>query len=267
MKAFDGTVLGRRARQVWFPCVADEALAELRAAPFVDVMQCDAEVAAALTPWAWRARPFHTALIDLRREETALWEALEKKTCRYQINRARKLAGVEIRLNRDPDAAFALIDAFIRRTAFRAPIAGAEWRRIVAASDVFVACQDGRPLVTHVILVDGDRCARALISATADRADGGERALVSALNRLLHWHEILHYRAAGVATYDLGGVVLDPQAAEWSISQFKAGFGGTVVTQHVVRLARNPLLRWALRRARRAPAAEPPPAEADRGAA
>ena len=107
-------------------------------------------------------------------------------------------------------------------------------------------------------------------TATADRSDGADRSLVSALNRWLHWHEILHYRARGLHWYDFGGIVIDENAPEWSIAQFKLGFGGTTVTQHVVRLARNPLLRLGLRAAlsaRKRPTPAPAVAKASHGLA
>ena len=251
MIILDARFLGLHARQVWFPESPTAAVAELDRAPLVEVMQCSAEVAKGLKPWAFRSRVFHTSLIDLTQSEDQLWAGLEKKTCRYQLNRARKLAEVTVVHNQHHDLAFQLIDDFIGRTAFRERIDGDEWARIVACCDVFLALHAGRPLAVHVVLVDAPQRARALISATADRSDGGDRNLVSALNRWLHWHEILHYRARAVLQYDFGGIVVDESAPEWSIAQFKLGFGGTTVTQHMVGMARNPLLRLALGRRQR----------------
>jgi len=249
MITLDATFLGVHARQVWFPESPDVALAELDRAPVVDVMQCSAAVAEGLKPWAFRSRAFHTSLIDLALSEEQLWAGLEKKTCRYQLNRAKKLADVEVLHNQRPDLAFTIIDDFIRRTGFRERIDADEWARILACSDLFIATHAGRPVAVHAILRDAPRRARALISATVDRGDPAERTVVSALNRWLHWHEILHYRSLGVQWYDLGGIVVDENAPEWSIAQFKLGFGGTTFTQHVVRLVRNPLLRLGLRTA------------------
>ncbi|MBA3685641.1 MAG: GNAT family N-acetyltransferase [Planctomycetes bacterium] len=247
MITVESRLFAQRSLQVWFPECPDEVSAALTRAPLVDVMQCSAAVAQAAAKWAWRTRAFHTSLIDLTVGEDKLWEGLEKKTCRYQINKAKKLAGVEVTVNQDADAAYALISDFIARTSFRAPIPADEWQRILASNDIFVAKHEGRALAAHAILADGTRRARALISATADRGASTDRNLVSALNRWLHWNELKHYSARGVQWYDFGGLELDEQAPEWSISQFKLTFGGQVVTQHIVRCARNPLLRAALR--------------------
>jgi hypothetical protein len=218
----------------------------LARAPVVDVMQCDEAVARCLERWAFRDRAFHTSLIDLTRPEDELWGRLEKKTCRYQINKARKLAP-EVALNERLDEAFRLFNDFFARHPFRPPLSTQEWERIVGCCDVFVACHEGRAMAAHVIIAEKPRFARALMSATADRADAAERGIAGALNRWLHWHEIQHYRALGVRTYDLGGTVRDPRLPEWSIAQFKALFGGEDATHQVVHLTRNPLLRGVLR--------------------
>ncbi len=247
MITVDSRICGMRSQQVWFPECPDDVATALEWASLVDVMQCSAAVAQAAGRWAWRSREFHTSLIDLTQGEEKLWAALEKKTCRYQLNKAKKLADIEVTVNRDADAAYTLVSDFIARTSFRAPIPPDEWERIVATNDIFVAKHEGRAMATHAILADGTRRARALISATADRGASSDRNLVSALNRWLHWNELLHYSARGVQWYDFGGLVLDENAPEYSISQFKLSFGGEIVTQHIVRCARNPMLRAVLR--------------------
>ncbi len=234
------------ALQAWFPEDPHEVEALLSRTQVVTAMQCSDQVADALERFTFRRRPFHTSLIDLTLSEEELWGKLEKKTCRYQINKARKLAP-EITVNERLEAAFDLINAFVARTSFRPPMLRAEWERITACCDVFVTSHEGKPMAAHVIISDAPACARALMSATADRADAAERGIAGALNRHLHWHEFLHYKAEGVRCYDLGGVVLDESLPEHSIAQFKAMFGGRQVTHQVVHLARNPLLRGVLR--------------------
>jgi hypothetical protein len=43
---------------------------------------------------------------------------------------------------------------------------------------------------------------------------------------LLHWEMMLHFRKLGFEIYDWGGINLDPTAPTYSITQFKASFGG-----------------------------------------
>jgi hypothetical protein len=237
---------GMRSLQAWYPDDPHEVEALLPRAPIVTAMQCSGQVADALTRWTVRRRAFHTSLVDLTRPEEELWGRLEKKTCRYQIGKAKKLAP-EVALNERLDEAFELFSGFFRRHPFRPPLGAEEWRRIVGCCDVFVARHQGRAMAAHVIIAEAPRFARALMSATADRADAGERGIAGALNRWLHWHEFLHYRALGVRAYDLGGAVRDPRLPEWSIAQFKALFGGEDATHQIAHLVRNPLLRGTLR--------------------
>lgn len=256
MKVVENRFLGMRSLQAWFAEDPHEVEALLPRAPIITAMQCAPDVADALARWTVRRRAFHTILVDLRKDEAALWDALERKTCRYQINKAKKL-GAEVVLNERLDEAYALFDGFFRRHPFRPPLGHEEWRRITECCDVFVALHEGRAVAAHVILAEAPMCARALMSATADRAEAGERAVAGALNRWLHWHEFCHYKAQGVRVYDLGGVVKDPALPEWSISQFKSLFGGVETTHEILHLARNPLLRAALRLASRHRGANP----------
>src|SRR3954462_15378328 len=87
-----------RSLQAWCPDDPHEVEALLDRAPVVTAMQCSATVADALERWAFRRRAFHTSLIDLTLGEDELWSGLEKKPCRYQINKAKKLAP-EVALN------------------------------------------------------------------------------------------------------------------------------------------------------------------------
>jgi hypothetical protein len=62
-----------------------------------------------------------------------------------------------------------------------------------------------------------------VISASVRLEEGPHRASVSAVNRWLHWQEMLRYRDAGIATYDFGGV--SPTSAS---AHFKLSFGGVL---------------------------------------
>lgn len=240
---------GLPALQVWYPDDADAVIRQLKQAPVVSAMQCSPATAERLEPYAFRSREFHTLVMDLTLSEEQLWERLEKKTCRYQLNKAKKLGGA-VTVNEHLDAAFDLFDDFFRRKPFRPPLARSEWQRIVGHCDVFVAHHDGAPIAAHVVLKDPPR-ARALMSATADRADAAARGAVSALNRHLHWHEFNHYRARGLTAYDFGGIVVDENAPEYAITEFKLTFNGERQSHRILRLAGNALFRTLLRGAHR----------------
>lgn len=57
---------------------------------------------------------------------------------------------------------------------------------------------------------------------TYDKSDRGYAAT------LLHWEMMLYFKKQGFETYDWGGVLLDPTAPHYSITEFKMQFGGTL---------------------------------------
>ncbi len=231
--------------QVWWPDDAADVARLLPAAPLVSVMQCNERVAEGLRCYAFRYRPFQTLLIDLTLPEPELWRRVHRRD-RTVINKARRL-GCRVLMNEQTDAARALINAFMQRRRFRPPLSDAEWNHLREHCDVFLAEYDGRPWAAAIVLLDPPHRSRLLYAATADRADPGYRSLVGPFNRYLFWQQFTHYQARGMRWYDLGGLELDPTSPFHSISRFKLTFGGTVVTEHKLRLAGNPLVRSLLR--------------------
>ena len=236
---------GLASLQVWWPDSADQVFPLLSAAPVVSVMQCSEAVAEPLQAYAFRRRPFQTLLIDLQRPETELWQQIHPRYRSY-INQTRRM-GCRVLVNEKIESALELINGFMRRRGFRRPLSQAEWRRTLAHCDVFLIKRGDVTQAARVVLVHDPLRARYLFGATADRSDPEYRRFVGPLNRYLFWHEFMHYKARGLRWYDLGGLVLDPMSPLYSISRFKMAFGGTVVTEHTLRLAGNPLARSFLR--------------------
>jgi len=233
-----------RTARCWWPQTAEEAIGALSAAPVVTVVQCRPEITAALERWTFRATPFLTLLVDLSLGEDALWRELHTLGKR-QIKKAQKL-GAELTVGQHEEAAFAVINDSIRRQGYRPPISRVEWADVLSYSDLFVARLEGEVLAAHVLPTDRSTRAQLLFSATVERATSRFKDEIGPLNRLLHWFEFQHYREAGVPVYDFGGVVLDPGHPLHGIGLFKQSFGGRIVAEDVVRLARNPALRAAL---------------------
>jgi hypothetical protein len=234
------------ALEVWWPASAQAVAPLLSAAPVVTLMQCNAQIADALASLAFRRRPFCTALIDLSLPEATLWKRLDQKSCRTEINRARRL-GCTVSLNEHSFESLRLINGFIQRSEYRRALTPEAWSQHLVHSDVFVVHHQGQPVATHVVRVDGDLRARVLMGATVERGVTLPGSVIGALNRYLLWHEIGHYQSRGVRHFDFGGVTLDRQSPLYSIARFKLSFGGDVVEEHVVRLARDLGLRLALR--------------------
>lgn len=227
----------------WWPASSDAIIPLLRRAAVVTAMQCSKDVADGLGPYAFRRKPFHTLLIDLSRSEELIWQAIHD-TSRNCIRQALRSAS-QILVNERVEESRCLINEFLERRRFRPPVSSAEWQQIVQYADVFLADHGGQGVATAVILVDYPTRARLLFAATVERLAAHKR-LVGSLNRLMFWRAITHYKAAGIRSFDFGGVALDKTSPLYSITKFKASFGGQHIIEDTVRLAGNPLLRSAL---------------------
>jgi len=238
--------LRTRSIRLWWPQRSAEIFPYLRRYPTVTVMQCSDAIASDLADLSFRTKPFHTSLLDLTSTEEQLWSGLSKKSCRYEINRARKTVH-KIIVNERRGEARHLLNSFIERSRYRKPISIREWDDLLANCDVFVIEHDDEIVAAHVLLRDIPDRVRLLLSATTARTDPAQRSIVGALNRALHWEELLHYKGLGTQCFDFGGVDLAGDPALLSISRFKLSFGGPVVKENRLRLAGNAALRSALR--------------------
>lgn len=245
-----GRFLGMRSVQVWWPNRSTQVLPYLKEHTVVSVMQCSDSIASELKDCAFRRRPFFTSIIDLSLPEGQLWSQLSGKSCRYEINRARK-QGPRVRVNERQEEALDLLNGFIDRTGYRRSISPAEWSFLLTTGDVFVVESNGKIVAAHVLLRDTPVRIRLLLSATIERDDPYKRSIVGAFNRYLHWQEILHYRQGGIHFYDFGGVDLNTTSPLYSITRFKLSFGGPVMRENMLHLADNFALRLTLRGASR----------------
>jgi hypothetical protein len=235
-----------KALQAWWPQSATAVQPLLQQAPVVMLWQCPEKLVPAFRRWTFFTRPFHTPLIDLTRSEAELQQRLEPKSCRYEIRKAQKL-DCTILLNEELDSARKLLNASIRRLQYRNELGEQQWRELHADHDVFLIKWQGAAVVVHVLLRHPPARTRLVLSGSEDRAQERFRGMVGPANRLLHWHEFLHYKAAGYQTYDFGGCELDPRATEYPITPFKLSFGAEVTSEPMLYMAGNPSLRLMLR--------------------
>jgi hypothetical protein len=184
------------------------------------------------------AQPFYTSVVDLRLDETALMARMRTNFA-YEIRRAGQRDGLSCPVWNTPD------DACIGRfCAFYAGFATARQLRAANAHKLALLARTGSLaiaavfatgapevwLAAHVYLCDGRR-ARLLYSAgNVAQAQAAQRQLVGRANKLLHWEAMRHFRAAGYAEYDLGGISKSEQLA--AIDDFKNGFGGAEAVEY-----------------------------------
>jgi hypothetical protein len=108
------------------------------------------------------------------------------------------------------------------------------WQGTLAIASVALDTPGATPLVFHAYLVQGGR-ARSLYSASQrlGETQAHRLNLIGRANRLLHWEDILWFRAKGLRLYDFGGWYGGTEDREkLAINRFKEGFGGTRITEY-----------------------------------
>jgi hypothetical protein len=232
------------AIQIWWPECVRDVISYLERAPVLILWQCPEPLAQDFSRWTFRYFPFTTPLIDLTHTEEELWQKLEPKSCRYELRKAQKME-CALSCNEEIEAGLLLINDSIRRLRYRAELSERQWRELLPNHDIFVCKWRGAAVAVHVLLRDPPGRARLLLSGGVDRSDPRFRGIVSPSNRLLHWHELQHYKAKGFRIYDFGGVDLRKNSSEPN-PNFKLSFGGEVVVEPILYMAKNPVLRAVL---------------------
>jgi hypothetical protein len=183
-----------------------------------------------------------TLVLDLTRPGALLLANL-KKSYRSEIRAAKDKDGLCCTMTDTPSSAlrsgfYDFYDAFARAKGLDPIDRGLMERRArqgtLALSSVALAGPGATPLVLHAYLVQDGR-ARSLYSASQRLAEtrGPRLNLIGRANRLLHWEDILWFRAKGLRLYDFGGWyggTEDPE--KLAINRFKEGFGGTRITEY-----------------------------------
>jgi hypothetical protein len=177
-------------------------------------------------------KPFSTLTINLQVPEAQLLEGLSRDT-QYEVRRAAKdlieciheaEASDEICL-----AFHAFYDEFaVAKGLDRLPAAELLARGRSGTLRFTRAVHEGTTLVWHVYVM-GPNSACLLHSASLFRQldDSKMRAIIGRANRLLHWRDMLAFKAEGKSVYDLGGWYAGQDDADLlRINQFKEGFGG-----------------------------------------
>lgn len=185
-------------------------------------------------------REFYTILIDLSRDEHALFRAMSK-SCRYKVRRAAARDSLTYECTNAaarPDllASFrSLYDEFARRK--RVPVLNPAWLSLMAATGNLhlsrVSDASGQDLVWHTHYLSGGRATLLHSAPTPDAAAAG-RSLTGRANRFQHWQDILSFKRVGANLYDLGGWYSGKTDSQrLGINRFKEEFGGRVVRNYI----------------------------------
>ncbi|MBI5425345.1 MAG: GNAT family N-acetyltransferase [Opitutae bacterium] len=231
---------GLRIREIYF--AADLPVRE-QGCDILQLVQC-------AVPPGPQAIRFHSSIVNIDREEEALLAGLSKN-CRYEVRRAQDKDGLECEVLERPDeTALAVFRAAFSEFARTTGIAPANNEKLVAlhaaaALTLSTVRREGAILAQHVYLHDARRT-RLLYSHSAARGsdDSARRALIGRANRLLHWRDMLAFKARGFEAYDLGGIAHTAELA--GIDRFKMEFGGEPTMEWNGFVGAGPLGQFAL---------------------
>ena len=185
-------------------------------------------------------REFFTILIDLTSDEEQVFAAIEKDT-RYEIRRAQTKDDLTCELI-NPDADTLRIfcdyyDQFAKQKA-QAPLDRA-WLKLLLDVEAMRLSRShhagGETLVWHSYHWMNRR-ATLLNSASSLRGtdDAARRQMIGRANRLLHWRDMLSFKAAGAEAYDFGGWYEGKTNEQrLKINHFKEEFGGEIVKNYI----------------------------------
>lgn len=183
-----------------------------------------------------------TSCLDLTTGVDALYQQMDKKSCRYEIRRAEKMEDrLRISVNTQETVAdfFRLYNDFARAKGGPPHLSKRNLAEFTSYSDVYVAYLEERAICSHLILKDQE-CGRVrlLFSATTKYSMPEDARVTGAVNRYLHWHEIRHYIDENYKIFDFGGV----RGPGHAVSRFKLSFGGQVKSEYCYTLAGAPRL-------------------------
>jgi hypothetical protein len=176
--------------------------------------------------------PYHTMVLDLRRDEESLLAAMNKGMRKDLRSAGRK--GLDYQAWHGDRAVIAEALEFYDRFAALKRIAPADRQLVdalVTAGRLYVSTirTGGEPLVWHFCYAWRER-AVSLYSASFYRTftDPAQRALVGIANRYHKWRDILMFKEAGFGVFDFGGWYEGTTDVEkLRINKYKEEFGGT----------------------------------------
>jgi len=208
--------------------------------PLRTIASCDSRVDVILfrhTPCpipGARCQDTHTLEVDLRQSAEALTSSFDTQTT-SDLKRAAR-GGLKYRYWKNPDKK--VLDEFCdfnSRFSERKGLVKSNRQRLEIYSRAglldlsTVASNAGTTLTWQSFIVDKQRARYLHGAAAPPNHPSPSRSLVARANRLHHRNNMLRFKEAGVAVYDMGGWYdgkEDPK--KLGINRFKEGFGGRV---------------------------------------
>lgn len=186
-------------------------------------------------------RPFYTRVIDLTQNSDALLSQMDGFTAADIKKAAKKDQTICRKVDATDERELRQFAEFYDRFAALKHLGPADrpWlERTVAGGKLDIWAADsptGERQAYHVFYCEPSRV-RSLHAASfyAHASTKEAQRKIGRANRLLIWECIMHYKAAGVKVFDLGGWYNgSTDSALLGVNKFKEGFGGRVICEHM----------------------------------
>lgn len=177
---------------------------------------------------------FTTLIIDLDQDLDIIWKNMDKSSCRYAINRAKK-DGIKIRLNQNYEEFYEINKSFKKNKNLPTGFENIDFMKKYGT--LFISEIDGEILGGQLFLEDESHI-RWLIGASKRLEVDKKRAtLIGNANRLMIWQAINYAKEKKIKEFDMGGYYTGKTKDEQKnrINIFKKSFGGNLVTQYIYR--------------------------------
>ena len=191
-----------------------------------------------------KCREKYSLINDLTKDEEVIYDAIDKQT-RYEIRRAENKDELSIKFYNSAEITEDILrdvqkfyNNFTAQKKLKSKCDIELLKKAQKQNNLVVSCaidKDGNTLVWHVYLAD-DKICRLLYSCSLYRNNDTQfRNLVGRANRLLHYKDMLSFKAAGLEKMDWGGISEREEIK--NITAFKKEFGGEPITYYDYRRA------------------------------
>ena len=174
-----------------------------------------------------------TLVIDLNQDLDLIWQNMDKSSCRYAINRAKR-DGAIIRINENYENFLLINNSFRRTKKLSGESLGLEF--IKKNGVLFTAEISGEAVGGNFFVLDDDNI-RWVSGASKRLEDNAKVTLIGNANRLIIWEAIKYAKEKGIKEFDFGGYYTGEEKNEslGKINIFKKSFGGKLAVRYTYR--------------------------------
>jgi len=177
---------------------------------------------------------FTTLVIDPIQDLDTIWKNMDKSSCRYAINRAKR-DGVKIKLNHKYKEFYEINHSFRKNKGL--PVGFEKLEFMKKYGTLFVAEFDGEIIGAQLYLEDEINI-RWLVGASKRlEVSKAKATLIGNANKLIIWQAIKYAKEKGIMEFDMGGYYFggNKNDPKYTINKFKQSFGGKLTTHYIYR--------------------------------